>query len=108
MTTETTWAVPVPRFTVHDRLKKAREAAGLDQRELAERMGVSRGTISNYEADSGKSLRKIVINAWALATGVPVEWIESGDDGGPRPDHDPDGGLCPRCAHRDSNPGPSD
>lgn len=77
----------VPEFTIHDRLRKAREIAGLEQAELAERMGVSRGTIGNNEA--GKvNVRPITIKAWALATGVDVRWLETGratispDDGG--------------------------
>lgn len=67
----------VPEFTIHDRLRKAREFAGLEQAELAERMGVSRGTIGNNEA--GKvSVRPITIKAWALATGVDAHWLETG------------------------------
>lgn len=68
----------VPEFTIHDRLRKARECAGLEQAELATRMGVSRGTIGNNE--SGKvSVRPITIAAWALATGVDREWLEHGN-----------------------------
>ena len=79
----------IPVFTIHDRLRKAREASGLDQHQLAEAMGVSRATVSNYETGFSSKPRKIVLNAWAMATGVPIQWIETGtapgagDDGSP-------------------------
>ena len=68
----------IPEFTINDRLRKAREIAGLEQSELADRMGVSRGTVGNNE--SGKvSVRPITIKAWALATGVDAHWLETGN-----------------------------
>lgn len=62
----------VPQWTVADRLRKAREWAGVEQAELAERMGVSRGTVSNAETGR-RAVRLITLKAWALETGVPVE-----------------------------------
>ena len=98
MSTHTVGAVPA--FTVADRLRKAREHAGLEQGDLAERMGVSRGTVSNNEL--GKvAPRRIVLRAWALATGVDVGWLETGIAPRPEPGHDE--GL-PRL---DSNQQPS-
>lgn len=78
----------VPPIEVKHRLLIAREYAGLEQAELAERIGVSRNTIGNMEKGRGKP-RQIVLNAWALATGVPVKWIENGD----APSPDGDGGI---------------
>lgn len=75
----------VPQFTVGDRLRKAREVSGMDQGELAEAMGVSRKTIGNNES-GGVTPRKIVIRAWALATGVDAEWLETGEISDPGPD----------------------
>lgn len=80
----------VPQFTVGDRLRKAREVSGMDQGELAEAMGVSRKTIGNNES-GGVTPRKIVIRAWALATGVDAEWLETGED--PADPHGPGGGV---------------
>lgn len=78
----------VPQILVRHRLRIARETAGLEQAELAALMGVSRNTIGN--AESGKTdPRRIVLNAWALATGVPVGWLENGEN--PHQDG-PDGG----------------
>lgn len=69
----------IPDITVCHRLRIARETAGLDQSQLANKMGVSRGTISN--AENGRRIpRKIVVNAWSNVTGVPVEWLLTGAD----------------------------
>lgn len=64
-------------FTATDRLRKAREAAGLSQAELADKIGVSRSTVSRVE--SGGLVRPIVWNAWAGVTGVPLDWLRTGD-----------------------------
>ena len=68
----------IPEFTIHDRLRKAREASGLDQEQLAEAIAMSRTSVSNYETGAVSNPRKIVLNAWSLATGVPVQWITTG------------------------------
>jgi transcriptional regulator with XRE-family HTH domain len=81
----------VPPIRLKQRFRIAREEAGLEQTELAERMGVSRNVVSN--AESGRTRpRKIVFNAWALACGVPVSWLENGV-GDDSPEYDgPDAG----------------
>jgi transcriptional regulator with XRE-family HTH domain len=67
----------VPTFDQADRLAKARKFAGLDQGQLADAIGISRNSVSNYEA--GKtSPRIIVLRAWADVTGVPIEWLQTG------------------------------
>ncbi|BAD56317.1 helix-turn-helix transcriptional regulator [Nocardia farcinica] len=95
----------VPEIKIHHRFRIAREAAGMEQGELAKAIGVSRTSISN--AELGKHTpRKIMVNAWAMATGVPVEWLETGRDphsGGPN------GGLeSGALPHLDSNQKPAD
>lgn len=77
----------IPPIEVHHRLRIAREWAKLEQVELAERMGISRQAVGS--AENGKSKpRKITLNAWALATGVPVTWLLTGQQNTPA---DPDG-----------------
>lgn len=98
MSTQTSGTVPA--FTVADRLRKAREFAGLDQAQLAENMGVSRTTVSNNEGSKVKP-RRIVLKAWALATGVDAVWLETGVT--PRLEPEGDEGL-PRL---DSNQQPA-
>lgn len=74
----------IPHFTVHDRLRKARESAGLDQDQLAERIKRTRQTVSNWERGSTSldAMNLKVMAAWADACHVPLWWIFSGDDGG--------------------------
>ena len=75
----------IPAFTVGDRLRKAREKTGLDQGEFAEEIGVSRGTVSNYEGDKTEGFKRPYVAAWAIRADVPVEWLLWGkvptDDG---------------------------
>lgn len=68
----------IPQFTMADRLRKAREHAGVDQRQFADELGIARATVSNYERGAVQP-RKIVLKAWALRTGVPLEWLETGE-----------------------------
>lgn len=69
----------IPEWTMGDRLRKAREEAGYSQRDFADLIGVSRATVSNAEVGVGKKgPLPVTVRAWALATGVPVEWLETG------------------------------
>lgn len=83
----------IPRDTFALRLKIVRveldltieemaERCGLSQAEMALKIGVSRQSVSNYEVGATENPRRIVLNAWAAATGVPVEWFTGGPDGG--------------------------
>jgi len=69
----------VPQIEVRHRLRIAREFADLEQEELAARMSVGRSTISNAENGKGEP-RRTTIRAWALACGVPVQWIMTGEN----------------------------
>jgi transcriptional regulator with XRE-family HTH domain len=64
----------LPSWSVGDRLRKAREAAGLEQRQLAEAAGISRATISNAERGVGTPHLN-TLQRWATVTGVPVAWL---------------------------------
>lgn len=72
----------IPQFTMGDRLRKARELTDLDREQFAAELGVSRQTVGNAELDRVKP-RKIMLRAWALRTGVPLVWLETGE--APRP-----------------------
>lgn len=63
-------------ITIADRLKSAREAAGLSQIELAHQAGVSQGTIANIETGTRKNPRELL--SIARAVGVNPEWLKTG------------------------------
>jgi len=73
-----------PTVELRHRLRIAREYAGYDSGELADIIGVSRNTISNAESGRVKA-RTIVINAWAMACGVPKSWLITGEQPGNHP-----------------------
>jgi transcriptional regulator with XRE-family HTH domain len=71
----------IPAWTFGDRVRKARELAGLTQAQLAERMGVSRKTIKNYEADTTQPQRPLdFAQRLAEIADVPTAWLMFGDD----------------------------
>lgn len=69
----------VPEWTLADRLLKARTSAGMGQAELAKITGLSRQTVSNYERGI-VTPRRSGVTLWALATGVPLGWLLTGED----------------------------
>lgn len=68
----------VPEVTIHHRIRIAREFAGLEQGELAGATGISRSTISNYESGATTHLKSLYLRQIAMATGVPLEWLQTG------------------------------
>jgi transcriptional regulator with XRE-family HTH domain len=71
--------VYTPALPQYARLHLARFMAGLEMQELADRMDISRGTVSNYEdADYSRQRQRSTIRLWALATGYPFDWLADG------------------------------
>jgi DNA-binding XRE family transcriptional regulator len=102
MTVDVAGAV-IPQWTLADKLRKAREHAGLDQATLAHDLGIARQTVGNYEAER-VTPRRSVLMAWALRTGVSLAWLtndESPRQGGPG------GGSQAGLPRLDSNQQPS-
>lgn len=79
----------VPEWTQPDRLRKARETAGLTQAQLAQAIGVSQRSISAYESGASAPKRPVVLS-WSFATAVPYEWLRTGYSA---PSDGPGGGL---------------
>lgn len=71
-------AMSTPTWTFQDRLRKAREHAGLTQGALAEILGVAAGTIQRWEKGS-LNPRPKALEALAEATGVPLAWFHQDD-----------------------------
>ena len=63
-------------FDLGDRLRKARLHAHLEQEEMAEKLGVTIGTISNWESGrvQPRNLRAVV-EEWSELTGVDPIWL---------------------------------
>ncbi|MGO2658418.1 MAG: helix-turn-helix transcriptional regulator [Mycetocola reblochoni] len=58
-------------------LRESRLAAGLEQAQMAEIIGVSRGTISGWERGKAEPTLTYALR-WADACGVTIEWLASG------------------------------
>ena len=74
----------VPQWTTGDRMRKAREHAGLKQSELAAEIGIGRTSVTHYET-SQKDAPRLVLIAWAFRCGVSFEWLRHGGPTGPNP-----------------------
>ncbi len=82
----------VPTIDLPMRLMIARTSAEMSQADLAEAIGASRATITNYE--TGKMPRRGTVMAWALATGVSAQWLMTGE--APSPDGDGASSVRPK------------
>jgi transcriptional regulator with XRE-family HTH domain len=76
----------IPELTLGWRLQMA--LGEMSAQEMADTLGVSRQTLSRWMHDVGSRPKRAYLSQWALATGVPIEWIEHGkvSDSPPRPD----------------------
>jgi transcriptional regulator with XRE-family HTH domain len=73
-------ASATPQWTLGDRLRKARETAGLSQAQLAREIGIGRTSLTHYETGK-KAIPKTALLAWAFRTGVPFAWLADGETG---------------------------
>ncbi len=70
----------VPQFDLADRMRKALRTSGLNQEEMADYLGVSRNTVSNWvNGHWSTPPKRAYLRLWALRTGVPLEWLEHGE-----------------------------
>ena len=67
-------------FDLADRLRKAREIHGWDIGEMADRLGVSRGSVSGWERRKHYPHHKN-LRDYATVTGVPLWWLLAEDPG---------------------------
>lgn len=80
----------LPTWTLQDRIRKAREHAGLKQEELAQKLETTRQTLGRWENGSHIPTKKN-LQALAEATGVPLNWFYQDNPADPPetflPDH---------------------
>ncbi len=67
-------------WTLGDRLRKAREHAGLHQKDMAKAFGVTAKAISNWEHGRGspRGDQGELCEKWGKLTGVDAGWLMSG------------------------------
>lgn len=68
----------VPEWTMGDRLGKSLHVAEISVAAMADYLGLSRNSVSAYINDRQQVKRQTLL-LWAMRTGVPMEWIETGE-----------------------------
>lgn len=74
-----TWIPPkgfTPEWSMGDRLRKAREVAGMSQAQFASALEISSSTITRAEQEG--EIKKTLLLAWSYQTGVDYEWLRGG------------------------------
>lgn len=65
-------------MTIGERLKLARKSRGISQDLLAEKIGTSRGVITNIEHDKVDEPQPMVLNAICNTLNINKEWLSTG------------------------------
>lgn len=92
----------VPQWDLSDRARKALRVAGISVTEMGEYLGITRETAGRYI--NGKADMPLqTMRLWALRTGVPFEWLKTGE--APSPGGD---GASSECPQPGSNRRPAD
>lgn len=60
-----------------DRIKALRQSLGLTQQEFADKIGIKRGAIANYEI--GRNISDVVINSICRTYNVSEQWLRTGE-----------------------------
>ena len=68
------------RIEPRHRLRIAREATGMSATAFAARLGISRNTVGAVERGL-VPCRPVLLEAWAVACGVTVDWITDDEEG---------------------------
>jgi len=66
----------IPEWTLADKLRKARQQAGVDQRSFAEQLGVTSSAYAQWEA--GRAIPRdvvTIVKRIEAATGVDALWL---------------------------------
>lgn len=63
------------KLTLGERLKTARKSKGFTQDGLAEKIGTSRGVITNIEHDKTEMPQHLIINALCNTLEISQEWL---------------------------------
>lgn len=67
-----------PEWDLADRMRKSlRHAGGIEIQVMADYLGVSRATVSNWVNGHNRP-NKPTLRVWAMRTGVPFAWLSDG------------------------------
>lgn len=66
----------VPQWTVGDRLRKAREEAGIGVEQMAAQIGRNRNSITRYERS--RTVDVLVVRAYSAFTATSMTWLLTG------------------------------
>ena len=91
-------------FDLADRMRKTLRESGASVQDMADYLGVTRGTVSTWINGRIEPSRQ-TLRLWAMATGFPVSWLETGE--APPDDWEPPTRLH-EWAPWGSNPRPAD
>lgn len=72
-----TETITVPEFDLADRMRKALRESQHNVIYMAEQLGVRRETVSSWLNGRTRPIGPAV-RMWAMLTGVPLEWLETG------------------------------
>ena len=64
--------------TISERIKTSRKEAGMTQQQLADRCGVSKSAISQYETGAVSEIESKIMYRMSVALNVRLEWLISG------------------------------
>lgn len=78
-------AAPEPRWTLGDRIYKARRGAGLEQTEVAQLVGVTRQLVGKWERDLSEP-GVLQLRRFAEVTAAPWDWLTDDSSSGWNPD----------------------
>lgn len=67
----------VLEFDLADRMRKTLRHTGISVQQMADYLGVSRNTVGSWINGHTPPDRRTIL-LWAMRTGVPVEWLETG------------------------------
>lgn len=73
------------RFDLADRMRKTLRISGVTVGDMAEYLGVSRNTVGNWINGHIKPSIQTQ-RLWAIRTGVPFTWLQTGEEPGAGPD----------------------
>ena len=68
----------IPEWDLADRLRKAARHAGLKPGDMGTYLGVGSQTVSRWLGGQMRPSRPVLL-AWAMRTGVPMEWLLTGE-----------------------------